>query len=103
MKNAHFSFLACTYAEIGVVPCLVTPDELMLLKDEETMCFRRGIRPFYARRLDWRRFPLLAKRHSMPIQPIAVPSQEGSRALTTLWEARYPVSFVDPDERYTKN
>jgi hypothetical protein len=53
--------------------------------------------------LDWRRFPLLAKRHSMPTPPISVPSQESSRALTTVWEARYPVSFVDPDERYTNN
>jgi type IV secretion system protein VirD4 len=82
---------------------LVTAGELMRLKDEETMCFRRGISPFYARRLDWRRFPLLAKRHSMPTPPLSVPSQESSRALTTVWEARYPVSFVDPDERYTNN
>jgi type IV secretion system protein VirD4 len=82
---------------------LVTPEELMGLKDEETMCFRRGLKPFYARRLDWRRFPLLATRHSMPTSPISVPAQASSRALTTLWEAKYPASFVDPDERYTKN
>jgi type IV secretion system protein VirD4 len=82
---------------------LVTAGELMNLKDEETMCFRRGIRPFYARRMDWRRFPLLVKRHSTPPPPIAVPSQRSSRALTTGWAERYPLSFVDPDEGYTKN
>jgi type IV secretory pathway TraG/TraD family ATPase VirD4 len=78
---------------------LVTPEELMGLKDEETMCFRRGLKPFYARRLDWRRFPLLKKRHSMPT-PVFVPSQEHSHALTTVWEERQTVSFVDPDKRH---
>jgi hypothetical protein len=82
---------------------LVSTEELMLLKDEETMCFRRGISPFHARRLDWRRFPLLVKRHSMPPPPIAVPAQESSRALTTVWEESQTVSFIDLDKRFQRN
>jgi hypothetical protein len=39
----------------------------------------------------------------MPTSPISVPTHVSSRVLTTPWEAKYPASFVDPDERYTKN
>ena len=82
---------------------LMTAGEIMLLDDEEVMCFRGGVRPFRARRIDIRRFPVLKQRQAIPPPPLPVPSQEHSRALTTVWEQQYPVSFVDPDARYMKN
>ena len=84
------------------VPLLST-DEIMLLGDEETLCYRSGMRKFRSRRVDIRRFPVLKQRQKIPPPPLPVHSEEGSRALRTVWEERYPVSFVDPDERYTKN
>ena len=81
----------------------MTAGEIMLLDDEEVMCFRGGVRPFRARRIDIRRFPVLKQRQAIPPPPLPVPSQEHSRALTTVWEQQYPVSFVDPDARYMKN
>jgi type IV secretion system protein VirD4 len=82
---------------------LITADEIMLLGDEETICFRSGIRRFRARRVDIRRFPVLKQRQAIPPPPLPVPSQGSNRALTTVWEERQHVSFVDPDEGYKRN
>jgi type IV secretion system protein VirD4 len=81
---------------------LVTAEELMLLKDEETMCFRRGIRPFYARRMDWRRFLLLAKRHSMPLPTVAPLPPLTGLELHGL-HTNTSDDLINPDAPYAKN
>jgi type IV secretory pathway TraG/TraD family ATPase VirD4 len=83
---------------------VMTADEIMLLGDEETICYRSGMRKFRAHRIDIRRFPILKQRQAIPPSPLPELTQESSRALTTVWEERYPTSsFVDPDERYSYN
>jgi type IV secretory pathway TraG/TraD family ATPase VirD4 len=82
---------------------VMSADELMLLGDEETICYRSGMRKIRARRIDIRRFPLLKQRQAIPPPPLPDHSEENNRALTTVWEQQLPVSFVDPDARYMRN
>ena len=45
---------------------LMTAQEIKLLGDDEIIGFRSGFRPFRAKRMDWRRFPILAQRQRIP-------------------------------------
>jgi type IV secretion system protein VirD4 len=57
---------------------LMTPQDIKKLGDEEVLGFYRDLDPFRARRLDWRRFPTLAARRSIPppLLPILPPLDE---------------------------
>jgi type IV secretion system protein VirD4 len=83
---------------------LLTAWEVQRLRDEEIIGFHRLLPPFKARRMDWRDHPILKARHGLTPPPLSVLPPLGTRAPTTVWEStRYAHSFVDPDERYTKN
>lgn len=45
---------------------LMTAQEIKQMRDEEIIGFHRGLPPFQAKRMDWRRFPLLQQRRSIP-------------------------------------
>jgi type IV secretory pathway TraG/TraD family ATPase VirD4 len=45
---------------------LMTAQEIKQLRDDEIIGFHRNLPPFRARRMDWRGFPLLIERRSLP-------------------------------------
>jgi type IV secretion system protein VirD4 len=51
-------------SETGVP--LLTAWDIQRLRDEQIICFHRNLPPFMAKRMDWRRFPLLVKRRAIP-------------------------------------
>jgi type IV secretion system protein VirD4 len=83
---------------------LLTAFEIHLLQDEDIVGFHRLLPPFRAKRMDWRRFPLLRKRQALPAPslPVLPPL---TNMPESIWEQiRKPSSpFVDPDNPYEKN
>ena len=83
---------------------LLTAFEIHLLQDEDIVGFHRLLPPFRAKRMDWRRFPLLRKRQALPAPslPVLPPLTNLPKSI---WEQiRKPSSpFVDPDSPYEKN
>jgi type IV secretory pathway TraG/TraD family ATPase VirD4 len=60
---------------------LMPAHEIRLMDMQEIIGFRSGIRlrPFRARRMDWRRFPLLMQRRNIPPPPLPIlPSLDNS-------------------------
>jgi type IV secretion system protein VirD4 len=51
---------------------LMSAQEIMQMSDEEIIGFHRGLRPFRAKRMDWRRFPLLEHRQHIPPPPLPI-------------------------------
>ena len=51
---------------------LMSAQEIMQMSDEEIIGFHRGLRPFRAKRMDWRRFPLLEHRQHVPPPPLPI-------------------------------
>jgi type IV secretion system protein VirD4 len=45
---------------------LMTPQEIQQMPDEQIIGFHRQLPPFLGTRMDWRHFPVLAQRQSMP-------------------------------------
>jgi type IV secretory pathway TraG/TraD family ATPase VirD4 len=45
---------------------LMTAQEIKQMRDDEIIGFHRNLPPFKARRMDWRGFPLLIERRSLP-------------------------------------
>jgi type IV secretory pathway TraG/TraD family ATPase VirD4 len=77
---------------------LLTAQEVKQLGDEDIIGFHRRLPPFRAKRMDWRRFPLLVQRRSVrPPKLYSLPFIE-NRGGGTLWEKAREVSYIDPDE-----
>jgi type IV secretion system protein VirD4 len=79
------------HSEQGVP--LLTAQEIRQMGDEDIIGFHRRLQPFQARRMDWRRFPLLTERHrisppQLPVLPL-LDSPE-SKPLSS--------SYIDPDD-----
>jgi type IV secretory pathway TraG/TraD family ATPase VirD4 len=74
---------------------LLTAGEIKQMGDEDIIGFHRRLPPFMAKRMDWRKFPTLTKRRSLPLPTIPVlPSLE-----TGIWRdlAKEPPLYIDPD------
>jgi type IV secretion system protein VirD4 len=78
---------------------LLTPQEISQLSEEEIICFHRRLRPFKITRMDWRKYPTLKSRHSMPApllpalpQITDIPEHPGGRETT-----RPADTYIDPD------
>jgi type IV secretion system protein VirD4 len=74
---------------------LLTAQEIKQMGDEDIIGFHRRLPPFMAKRMDWRHFPLLTKRHSLPSPPLnelpLLDSADFQRA-----EMQTPL-YIDPD------
>jgi type IV secretory pathway TraG/TraD family ATPase VirD4 len=58
---------------------LMTAQDIKQLKDEDIIGFHRRLPPFLAKRMDWRRFPILLKRQVLPPPHLSTPG--GHRCL----------------------
>jgi type IV secretory pathway TraG/TraD family ATPase VirD4 len=74
---------------------LLTAGEIKQMRDEDIIGFHRRLPPFQARRMDWRRFPILRHRHNLAIPPLPMLSpldtdlfQKGGRGAP---------HYIDPD------
>ncbi len=78
---------------------LLTAQEIKQMGDEEILGFHRRLPPFRARRMDWRRSPLLRQRRGLPLPPLsALPRLEESLPpLAGQSTERFVASYIDPD------
>jgi type IV secretion system protein VirD4 len=83
-------------AEQGIP--LLTSQEIKQLADADIIGFHRQLPPFLATRMDWRRFPILRERHSIP-PPELSPLPELAENLPTLTPQGngYLRGFINPD------
>jgi hypothetical protein len=70
----------------------------MRMRDEDIICFHRSLPPFKARRMDWRRFPLLAQRLNLTTPPLDPLPKQTVNLPTTIWEATKK-PYIDYDMR----
>jgi type IV secretion system protein VirD4 len=77
---------------------LLTAQEIKQMADEDIIAFHRQIPPFTAKRMDWRRFPLLRERQQIP-PPALSPLPELAERLPTLSPHRTGSlhGFINPD------
>jgi type IV secretion system protein VirD4 len=78
---------------------LMTPQDIKKLGDEEVIGFYRDLDPFRARRLDWRRFPTLSQRRSIPPPPLPILSPLDEHPPDRGWGSTKPESSwrLNPD------
>jgi type IV secretion system protein VirD4 len=73
---------------------LLTAGEIKMMRDEDIIGFHRRLPPFQAKRMDWRRFPLLRQRHD--ISPPVL--HDLPRLQTTaLRQERLSTTYINPD------
>lgn len=79
---------------------LLTAQEIKQLADEDILGFHRRLPPFRARRMDWRRFPLLVQRRRLP--PPALPAlpalAERLPPLVGQGRGEFVSEYIDPDQ-----
>lgn len=76
---------------------LMTAQEIKQLTDEEIIGFHRRLPPFRARRMDWRRFPILQQRRLLSA-PRLTALPELKRLPRTDWKRTELISgYLDPD------
>jgi type IV secretion system protein VirD4 len=80
---------------------LMPAHEIRLMDMQEIIGFRSGmrLRPFRARRMDWRRFPLLMQRRNIPPPPLPILPSLDNRPPDQAWGNTKPESSwrLDPD------
>ena len=74
---------------------LLTAQEIKQLRDEDILGFHRRLPPFQAKRMDWRRFPILTQRQRMPAPRLSILPQLEDAA----WQRteHLPYEYIDPD------
>jgi type IV secretory pathway TraG/TraD family ATPase VirD4 len=78
---------------------LLTTQDINQLNHDEIIGWHSNRKPFRARRMDWRAFPILRQRRAIsPPQLAALPQLE-ERLPSSLWrsEERWPLTPIDPD------
>jgi type IV secretion system protein VirD4 len=77
---------------------LMTAQEIKQLPDEEIIGFHRQLPPLRATRMDWRRFPILVKRRSMPPPALSMlPALAESLPILATRTTGYPDGFFNPN------
>ena len=75
---------------------LLTAQEIKQLGDEDVIGFHRRLPPFQAKRMDWRRFPVLERRRRLPASRFPeLPTLE--RLPPTARWGRDRLAYIDPD------
>ena len=65
------------------------------MMDQDIIGFHRRLPPFHGKRMDWRRFPILRKRHNLPSPTLPqLPMLD-----TNIWKNAEMVTplYIDPD------
>jgi type IV secretion system protein VirD4 len=77
---------------------LLTAQAIAQLKDNEIIGFHRNLPPFRAKRMDWRRVPILTQRQSLPAP--ALPELAPLQSLpATVWQKEQGRrAYIDPDK-----
>jgi type IV secretion system protein VirD4 len=76
---------------------LMTSQEVKQLRDEDIIGFHRRLVPFKARRMDWRKSPILKHRHGLPAPKVAtLPAVQ-----TVSWQeaTQHTTGYISPDGR----
>jgi type IV secretory pathway TraG/TraD family ATPase VirD4 len=77
---------------------LLTAWEIKQMKDEDIIGFHKNIPPFRAKRMDWRRFPLLVQRQMIPPPELSpLPTRDLALPLLGQVVPAFPDGFIDPD------
>src|SRR3712207_8580105 len=58
---------------------LMTSQEIKQLKDDDILGFHRRLPPFRAKRMDWRRYPLLVQRKTMRPPELPILDRKSTR------------------------
>jgi type IV secretion system protein VirD4 len=80
---------------------LMTAQDIKQMADEAVIAFHRRLKPFQARRMDWRNFPSLVQRQAIsPPKLSPLPAHQG-RLPTTIWQrtGEGTATYLDPDKR----
>lgn len=78
---------------------LLTAQEIMQLRDEETICFHRRLPPFKITRMDWRHHPTLIQKRSIPAPELKPLPQIEDLPGEISQTCRFPSGYIDPDMR----
>jgi type IV secretory pathway TraG/TraD family ATPase VirD4 len=77
---------------------LMTAQEIKQMSDERIICFHRQLPPFLAKRMDWRRFPVLKERHMMPPPELSLlPELTETLPVLTPQSNGQVTGFINPD------
>jgi type IV secretion system protein VirD4 len=98
-QTTHEGEAASEGASEQAVP-LLTAQEIKQMADTDVIGFHRSLPPFRARRMDWRRFPVLTSRRDIPPPELpALPPLEEALP-TSAWQGRGEVlsPYIDPDQ-----
>jgi type IV secretion system protein VirD4 len=71
---------------------LMSAQEIKQMTDEEIIGWHRGLPPFRAKRMDWRRFPLLVQRQAIPPPALSALPQLDER-VDKAWPNPQPLDF----------
>ena len=94
-ETAHQERSSQGLAEQGIP--LITPQDIMQLKDEEIICFHRRLPPFKISRMDWRHHPTLAQRRNIPAPQLPPLPQIADLPTEISQTFRFPHGYIDPD------
>ena len=76
---------------------LLTAQEIKQLGDEDVIGFHRRLPPFQAKRMDWRRFGVLARRRAVAAPRIPGLPRLGERRAVGRWKGAEQGAYIDPD------
>jgi type IV secretion system protein VirD4 len=78
---------------------LMTSQDIKQLKDEDIIGFHRLLPPFRAKRMDWRHFPDLVQRQTIPAPQLAALPVIDERFANIAGQRteRFPNGYIDPD------
>lgn len=77
----------------------MTAQEIKQLRDEEIIGFHRRLPAFKAKRMDWRRFPILTQRRRIPAPRLSVLPKLEDSLPENAWQRteRLLSEYIDPD------
>jgi type IV secretion system protein VirD4 len=78
---------------------LLTAQEIMYQKEEAVICFHRRLPPFKLHRMDFRHYPALTQKHSLP-RPVLSPLPQIADLPGEITKSfRFPQGYIDPDRK----
>jgi type IV secretion system protein VirD4 len=78
---------------------LMTAQEIQLLDDDDIIGFHRKLRPFRAKRMDWRCFPTIVQRKRLPCPELSVLPELTEILPVSVMQGREQLlyAYIDPD------
>jgi type IV secretion system protein VirD4 len=77
---------------------LLTAQEIKQMRDEDIIGFHRQLRPFLATRMDWRRFPVLRERHTIPPPALSLLPELAEQLPALVTQSNGHLNgYIDPD------